>query len=144
MWQNGQLMGTELPLPRKSFFIPFLLLKYHKFLTCLSPTLKKIPYLFELGHPLEKRHPLSFGFGNIVCNVLGIVFKIYSCFLLIKGLFPPSEKWQNLFLTETQLTINLHDINYCFIIVFPLFPNTNLVNVNINIGILLFLNILND
>ena len=36
------------------------------------------------------------------------------------------------------LNISLYDINY-FSIVFPLFPNVNLANINTNISILIFL-----
>ena len=42
---------------------------------------------------------------------------------------------------EIMLNIKLHHINYSFKIALPLLPHTNLVDVNINIGILLFLNV---
>ena len=42
---------------------------------------------------------------------------------------------------KNVLNINLHHINYCFNIALPLFTHTNLVYVNINIGIFLFLNV---
>ena len=40
-----------------------------------------------------------------------------------------------------MLNINLHHINYCFNIALPLLTQTNLVYININVGILLFLNV---
>ena len=40
-----------------------------------------------------------------------------------------------------MLNINLHHINYYFNIALPLFTHTNLVYININIGILLFLSV---
>ena len=39
-----------------------------------------------------------------------------------------------------QLNIYLYAMNYCFNIAFPLFTHSNLVNVNKNIGIFIFLN----
>ena len=42
---------------------------------------------------------------------------------------------------KNMLNINLHHINYCFNIVLPLFIHTNLVYININIGIYLVLNV---
>ena len=42
---------------------------------------------------------------------------------------------------KNMLNINLHHINYCFNIALPLFTNTNLVYININNGIFLFLNV---
>ena len=43
-------------------------------------------------------------------------------------------------LAKDALTNTLHDTNCCFNVVFCQFLTTNLSNVNINIGILIFLN----
>ena len=74
--------------------------------------------------------PPGFRLQNIYChgnNVENLPIKMLRiCLLLIKDTF----------------TITLQDTNYCLKIIFLLFLNTNLANVNINSGILIS-NILN-
>ena len=80
-----------------------------------------VPYLYELGHPLALKQPAYFCPGN---NVQNFYFKLKFCLPLTK------DKW----------TISLPNTNYCLVIVFHFFSNTNLSRININVGILTFLN----
>ena len=74
------------------------------------------------------------------CFLTCYIFKILGMMLEIRFSLIKMVKIYLLFI-KNMLNINVHHINYCFNIALPLFIHINLVHINTNIGIFIFLNV---